>query len=81
MDEDNTITPLESATIRNALKMIALNVLTLITMATGKVFDIEAIQNLLDQGATLGINAVSVYYGCKAIRARINATEIIKKKE
>ncbi|WP_168218869.1 hypothetical protein [Limnoglobus roseus] len=45
MDELNTITPLQSATVRAALKAIVLNVLALATMATGKPFDYSGPRN------------------------------------
>ena len=79
MDELNTITPLQSDTIKAALKAIAFNAVTLITLATGKAFDIDAINSALDQGAGLVINLVSIYYGWRAYRGRMNATAIIKK--
>lgn len=81
MDELNTITPLQSDTIKAALKAIAMNAVTLITLATGKAFDIDAIQHALDYGVTMAINAASIWYGYRAIRARIGATQIIKPKE
>ena len=79
--DDAPIPPLQSATIRAALGLIVVNVLALVTMATGKAFDIAAIQDLLDRGVTLAVNAVTIYYGVKAIRGRIAATEPIRKKE
>ena len=79
MDETNTITPLQSQTIRAALAAIVINALTLVTMATGKVFDVQAIQQVLDYGVTMAVNAASIWYGYKAIRARMNATSTIKK--
>jgi hypothetical protein len=79
VDDINTIAPLQSATIRAALKAIALNAVTLLTLATGKAFDIDAIQDALDYGVTMAINAASIWYGYKAIRARMNATAVIKK--
>lgn len=79
MDELNTITPLQSKTIRAALWGIAFNALTLVTLATGKAFDIDAIQHALDYGVTMAVNAASIWYGYKAIRARMNATAVIKK--
>lgn len=79
MDENNTITPLQSQTIRAALTAIAVNAVALLTMATGKVFDITQIQHAIDAGVPLAINAISIYYGIKAYRGRMNATAIIKK--
>jgi len=81
MDELNTITPLQSDTIKAALTAVVLNAATLITLATGKAFDIEAIQNALNYGVTMAVNAASIWYGYKAIRARMSATAIIKPKE
>ena len=81
MDDTDPITPLQSATVRAALKAIAVNALALVTVATGKAFDLDAVQELLDGGVTLVVNAVTIWYGWKAIRARINATQTIQKKE
>ena len=79
--DDAPISPLQSSTIRAALKAILLNALTLVTMLTGKVFDIGQLQDLLDRGVTLAVNAATIYYGVNAIRGRIAATEPIRKKE
>lgn len=81
MDEINTITPFQSETIKAAVKCIAVNAATLITLATGKAFDVDAINAALDQGAGLVINAISMYYAWKAYRGRMNATATIIKKE
>lgn len=79
MDETNPITPLQSATVRAAAKAIAVNLLALVTVATGKAFDVDAINAALDQGLTLAVNAVSIYYAWGAIRGRMAATQVIKK--
>ena len=81
MDDTDPITPLQSATIRAALKAIAVNLLALATAATGKAFDLDAVQELLDGGVTLAVNAVTIYYAVRAIAGRINATQPIQKKE
>ena len=81
MDDTDPISPLQSSTIRAALKTIAVNLLALVTVATGKAFDLTAVQDALDGGVTLAVNAVTIYYGVKAIRGRIAATETIKTKE
>ena len=78
--DDAPITPLQSGTIRAALKAIAVNLLALVTVATGKAFDIQGVQTLIDNGVTLGVNAVSIYYGVRAIRGRMNATATIQTK-
>ena len=79
MDETNTITPLQSETIKAALKAIAINAIALLTILTGKAFDITQIQNAIDAGVPLGINIISIYYAYKTYRGRMNATAIIKK--
>ena len=78
--DNTTITPLQSGTIRAALKLIAVNALVLVTAATGRVFDMAEIQDLIDNGVTLAFNAVSIYYGVKAIRSRMGATATIQTK-
>ena len=77
--DDAPITPLQSGTIRAAIGAIVVNMLALVTVATGKAFDITAIQDLVNNGVTLGVNAVSIYYGIRAIRGRMNATATIQK--
>ena len=79
MDDTDPITPLQSATVRAALKAVAVNALALVTVATGKAFDLDAVNSLLDGGVTLAVNAITIYYGVRAIRGRINATKTITK--
>lgn len=81
MDDTDPITPLQSATVRAALKAVAVNALALVTVATGKAFDLDAVNALLDGGVTLAVNAITIYYGVRAIRGRINATRTIQPKE
>lgn len=78
--DDAPITPLQSGTIRAALKAIAVNALALVTVATGKAFDIQAVQTLIDDGVTLAVNAASIYFAYKTIRGRMNATATIQTK-
>lgn len=81
MDEINTITPLQSDTIKAALKAIAANVGCLISLYTGKPYDGDMADFLINNGVTIAANAASIWYAWKAIRGRINATAIIAKKE
>ena len=78
MDETDPITPLQSATVRAALKAVAVNLLALVTVATGKAFDVDAVNHLVDAGATAAVNALSIYYAWKAYRGRLKATKVIR---
>ena len=80
MDETDPITPLQSATVRAALKAVAVNLLALVTVATGKAFDLDAVNHLIDTGATTAVNVASIYYAWKTYRGRLAATKIIQTK-
>ncbi len=79
LDPQDPISPLESDTIRAALKAIAINVVTLATIFTGKTFNIDAVQHAIDLGVPLAVNFISIYYAARAIQGRVNATQTIKK--
>ena len=79
LDPQDPISPLQSATIRAALKAIAVNFVTILAVVTGKTLDIDVINQGIDLGVPLVVNGISIYYAIRAIRARINATETIKK--
>lgn len=78
---DGQITPLQSSTIRAALKAIAVNFATIITLVTGWAFDIDAISRVVEFDATVAICLVNIYYAFRAIQGRISATQTIAKKE
>ena len=77
LNDTNGISPLQSGTIRAALKAIAVNVVTIIAVITGKTFDIDIINQAIDLGVPLIANGLTIWYGCKAIHARMRATETI----
>jgi len=76
-----SITPLQSDTIKAALKAIAVNGIALLTIFTGKAFNVDAINQAIDLGVPMIINGISMYYAYRAIQGRINATKTITKKE
>lgn len=71
--------PLQSDTIKAALTGLIINALTLVTVFTGKTFDIGFIQEAIDAGVPAVINAISMYYYWRAWQGRVSATQIIKK--
>lgn len=79
LDDQDPISPLQSGTIRAALKAIAVNVVAIIAVVTGKTLDVGVINQAIDLGVPLLANGVSIYYAWRAIRARVNATETIRK--
>lgn len=81
LDEDDTIPPLQSDTIKAAVAAIVINGLTLVTIFTGKVFDIATIKMYVELGVPLAVNALSVYLGWKAFKGRMNATQAIARKD
>ena len=72
-DPDETISRLQSSTVRNALILVIVNVLTIVTVFTGKTLNIEAIKTGLDMGLPLAINVASVWWGWRAYRGRVIA--------
>lgn len=79
LDSQDPISPLQSDTVRAAIKAIVINVVTLIAVFSGKQFNIAQIQTAIDYGLPLLANLLSMYYGWRAIQGRINATQTIKK--
>lgn len=79
LDEQDTITRLQSSTVRAALVLIIINVLTLIATFTGKTFDIDAIQNALNTWLPIAIQIASAWFGWKAYSGRVSATQKIEK--
>ena len=77
LNDSEPITPLQSQTIKAALAAIVLNTVTLITVFTGRTFDIEAIQEMVDFGIPMAVNFLSIYFGWKAIKGRMKATHMI----
>lgn len=71
----------QSATIRNAIAVIILQAVTILGTLTGKAYDIEQIKFLLDMGLPLVFNALSMWFGWRAIKGRIKATEPVKPPE
>ena len=80
LDQEDVITRLQSDTVKAALKGAIINVVTLVAVATGKVFDIQQIQMAVDLGIPALVNIVSLYYYYKAYKGRVNATQAIATK-
>lgn len=75
--KEEIINPLESGTIRNAAIGMIIHVITIVAVVTGKVFDIEFIKVILDNGYIVLMNAVAMWLEWKAIQGRMKATEMI----
>ena len=69
----------QSATIRNALGVILVQALAIASEVTGKVYDIDQIRFLVDNGLPVAFDLISVFLGWRAIKSRVNATETIDK--
>lgn len=78
LDTNETISRLQSSSVRNSLVLIVVNVLALVSVFTGKVFDIDAIKAAMDTWLPLAINAATAYWGWKAYKGRVNATREIE---
>ena len=78
MDEKEVISRLQSSTVRSALTLIVVNVLTLVTVFTGKALDIEAIKGAMELWLPIGINLLSVGLGWRAYKGRVNAEKKIE---
>ena len=79
LDNEETITRLQSTTVRSAIVLIVINVLTLIATFTGRTFDIDAIKSALDTWLPIAIQIASAWFGWKAYTGRVNATKQIEK--
>jgi hypothetical protein len=79
--DPQSITPLQSDTIKAALKAIAVNGITLLAVLTGKAFDVDAVNQSIDLGAPIAVSLINLYYSVRVIQGRINATKTIAKKE
>lgn len=67
----------ESQTIRNAVGIIIVQALNIGAIMTGKVFDIEQVKFLVDNGLPLLFNSISLFMGYRVINGRKNATQPI----
>jgi len=81
LDTEDQITALQSKTVKAALSAVIINVATLAAIFTGKTFDITAIQHVVDYYLPILANFASIYYGWKAIKGRVEATQTIVKKD
>lgn len=79
LDPEQPIAPLESATIRAAVKLIAVNVATVVFQLTGKTLDVAWINTAIDQGIPVLVCSINLYYASRAIIGRMNATQTIRK--
>lgn len=68
----------QSATIRNALAVIILQLVAILGEVTGRVYDLDQIRALLDMGLPMAFNALTLWFGWRAIRARLRATEPVQ---
>jgi hypothetical protein len=73
LDAQETISRLQSASVRNSLILIAVNGLALFAAISGKTFDIESIQKAMETWLPLLINAASMLWGWNAYRGRVTA--------
>lgn len=81
LDDDNSIKPLESKTIQAALAAVIINGLTLITVVSGKSFNVAVIQQYVDLYVPIVVNGITMFLGYRAIKGRMNATSTIAKKD
>jgi hypothetical protein len=80
LDDTDPLPQLQSSTIKAAIGAIVINGLALATMLTGKTFDIEAIQDAINMGVPMAVNALTMYLGWRAWQGRKNATQTIATK-
>ncbi len=79
LDNTNTISPLQSQTVLSAIKAMVPQIVLILTQITGKVFDVDTINNAINDGYSLIASGISLFYIVRAIKGRINATQAIKK--
>lgn len=77
MDENDTIKALQSSTFKAALTSFILSALTLVTVFTGIVFDVEFIKAMLEAGITMIPALATMWLAYKAMRGRMAATKPI----
>lgn len=77
MDERDMITPLQSSTIRKLAMGMIIHAITVLGVVTGKVFDIEFVEKLVDSGYIVVVNAVAFWLEYKAIEGRMKATKVV----
>ena len=65
----------------NALKAMTPQLVLIAAQVTGKAFDIDAINHVIDAGYSLVASAITLYYCWRAIKSRINATQTIATKQ
>lgn len=71
----------QSATIRNAIAVIIVQLVAISAEVTGRVYDLDQIKFLLDNGMPLAFDAISMFFGYRAIKSRMKADEPIKQPE
>lgn len=72
----------ESQTIRNSVGIIIVQALNIAAILTGKVFDIEQVRFLVDNGLPVAFDTISLFMGYRAIKGRVNASQpIVGKKQ
>jgi hypothetical protein len=81
LDQQDTITPLQSATVLNALKAMVPQVVAIVAVVTGKSLDVEVLQRIIDSGGLVCLSLWTIYYQCRTIRSRIDATQAIATKQ
>jgi hypothetical protein len=81
LDTENTITPLQSATVLNALKAMVPQVVAIVAIVTGKSMDVEVLQRIIDSGGVVCLCLWTIYYQVRTIKSRINATQAIATKQ
>jgi hypothetical protein len=80
LDTEDTITPLQSATVLNALKAMVPQVVAIVAIVTGKTLDVDVLQRIIDSGGLVCLSLWTIYYQCRTIKSRINATQAIATK-
>lgn len=78
LDPDHTISRLQSGSVRASIIQIVLGVLSIVSVFTGIVFDIEIIKAALENGVTIVTSAFSVYLAWKAYKGRVEAEKQIQ---
>ena len=78
LDPNDTISRLQSGSVRNAIVLIVVNVLVLVSAIAGKVFDVDAIKEAMEFWLPQVINALTVYWGWRAYKGRVEAQKQIE---
>ncbi len=78
LDPNDTISRLQSGSVRASIIQIVLGVLSIVSVFTGIVFDVEVIKTALENGVTIVTSALSVYLAYKAYKGRVEAQKQIE---